>query len=88
MGVIYVDGVSIPNSDIFVLFPYLFKAKRQKNLIGFDDFIQKISDMGLLHLVYKKEVKYHVQQNERNLDESLRKVIKKDQSDINWWFLD
>ena len=84
---IFVDGVSIPNSDIFVLFPYLFKAKRRKNLIGFNDFFQKITDMGLLDLVYKREVNYHIPTNDRNLQESFKKT-KKDESDVNWWFLD
>ena len=81
-GVIYIDGVSIPHSDIFVLFPYLFKAKRRKNLTGFDNFFQKIADMGLLDLVYKREVKYFV---EKKVQE---KVTKTDDSDVNWWFLD
>ena len=50
-GVIFIDQVSIPNSDIFLLFPYLFKAKQPKNLNGFQDFVQKLSEMGLDHLI-------------------------------------
>ena len=34
-----------------MLFPYLFKRKRPKNLSGFQDFVEKISDMGLDHLI-------------------------------------
>ena len=50
-GIIFVDQTSIPNSDIYILFPYLFKKKHPKNLCGFQDFVQKISEMGLDHLI-------------------------------------
>ena len=49
-GIIYVDETSIPNSNIFELFPYLFRAKRPKGLIGFEDFCDKIVEMGLVRL--------------------------------------
>jgi hypothetical protein len=77
-GIIYVDGSAIPDANIFELFPYLFRAKRPKGLNGFEDFSQKIIEMGLSDLIYKRPQLYQ----SPNID-------KKDSKDnINWWFLD
>lgn len=93
LGVIFIDGVSIPNSDIFVLFPYLFKAKRPKTLVGFDDFLKKIDDMGLIDLVFKKQVNFYVQNSKERKKKEISLKIKDnhkndDKGDVNWWFLD
>ncbi len=74
-GVIFVDQTSVPNSNIFKLFPYLFKMKHPKNLTGFEDLQKKIHEMGLDHLIVKK---YKVQSSK----------VTKQSSTVNWWFLD
>ena len=79
-GVIYIDSIAIPNSDIFVYFPYLFKAKRRKDLHGFADFVQKIIDMGLSDLIFQKEINYHI--------DTPAQIRESDHKDINWWFID
>ena len=76
-GVIFIDQTSIPQSDIFKLFPYLFKTKRPKNLEGFDDFVQKLDFMGLTHLIAVKPKKI------TNLISSPSKNRSQ-----NWWYLD
>ena len=76
-GIIYVDETSIPNSNIFELFPYLFRAKRPKGLIGFEDFCDKIVEMGLSDFIFKKPKVY--KQNEPTKE-------TKDEK-LNWWFL-
>ena len=53
-GIIFIDQVSIPNSNIYHLFPYLFKQKHPKTLQGFDDFVNKIKEMGLDHLIVQR----------------------------------
>ena len=52
-GVIYIDQNSIPNSNIFTIFPYLFRRKVSKDIytLGFEDFLKKIVDMNLGHLL-------------------------------------
>ena len=75
-GVIFIDQVAIPESDIFILFPYLFKMKHPKTLNGFDDFVKKITDMGLDHLTLKKL-----------RPQNSSKPSKERLSD-NWWFLE
>ena len=76
-GVIFIDQVSIPNSDIFLLFPYLFKAKHPKNLNGLQDFVQKIKEMGLDHLIT-----VGIKKSTKNQDSPT-----KTGESVNWWFL-
>ena len=78
-GIIYVDEISIPSTDIYVLFPYLFKAKRPKNLLGFEDFVQKINCMGLYHLIYQKPKLYECSKSKNN--------PKPLENLANWWYL-
>jgi hypothetical protein len=73
-GIIFVDQVSIPDSNIYQLFPYLFKMKHPKNLCGFEDFQKKIFDMGLQHLIVKR---YNKPQTKNSKEATM-----------NWWFLD
>ena len=73
-GIIFIDQVAIPQSDIFVFFPYLFKHKHPKTLVGFSDFVQKLRDMQLQHLIVTKT----------------RTIPPSSQSSNpsgNWWFL-
>lgn len=46
-GTIFVDQVAIPGSNLFTVFPLLFKVRRSEKLIGLNELIQKINDMGL-----------------------------------------
>lgn len=52
-GVIYVNQTSIPDSNIYTLFPYLFRQKVPKDILnkGFPDFLKKVIDMNLGHLL-------------------------------------
>lgn len=78
-GVIYINKVSIPDSDIFHLFPYLFKAKHPKNLEGFQDFINQIHELGLSHLIKSPVLKSSI---------SKRQATEIDNpSTPNWWYL-
>jgi hypothetical protein len=65
-GTIFVDQVAVPGSNLFTLFPLLFKVRRSEKLIGLNELIQKINDMGLSSYIV----------NENKLK---RKLIDKDQ---------
>jgi hypothetical protein len=78
-GVIFLDDVSIPNSDIYVFFPNLFKGRYQKHLIGFSDFVQKIHEMGLTNLIKQKNVKVK--------NTSAATSPSNSASAGNWWYL-
>ncbi len=45
-GRIILDGVGIPGSNIYVIFPLLFKHKKESSLIGFNELKKKIDDLG------------------------------------------
>ena len=76
-----IDQTSIPESNIFVLFPHLFKNKNPKNLPGFQDFIEKIDEMGLSHLIRISSKASKAFAKSSNTSTDLP-------SSTNWWFLD
>ena len=78
-GIIFVDQISIPNSDIYIFFPYLFKRKHPKNLHGFEDFVQKIDQMGLGHLIVKG--------NQTKNPKSSLSSSGEGSSRVNWWYI-
>ena len=49
-GAILIDGVGIPASNIFLLFPLLFK-KDKVLLSGHSEFVNKLKEMKLQHLI-------------------------------------
>lgn len=71
-GTILIDEISIPESNIFVLFPLLFKRSKS-NLPGFNAFVNKIKEMGLDHLIKARPIKEV-------------KTIETTNSQ-NWWYL-
>ena len=81
---IFIDSVSIPNSDIFLYFPYLFKAKRRKNLPGYEDFVQKIIEMGLSDFIFKRKPNFYVSKEQEEENKKKNFGVGKP----NWWFLD
>ena len=46
-GRIIIDGIGLPSSNIFVIFPLLFKGKKESSLIGFKELKNKLEEMGL-----------------------------------------
>ena len=76
-GIIFIDQTSIPESDIFLFFPKLFKKSLPKNLPGFEDFVQKIADMGLDHLISSKSPK-----SDHISGEGSSKITSP-----NWWYI-
>lgn len=74
-GVLYINQESIPDSNVFVIFPYLFKQRVKKKIPGLMDFVQKITEMNLGHLITLK--------NKQPI------IIKRPSSTSagNWWYL-
>ena len=69
--------MSIPNSDVFHLFPYLFKSRHPKKLEGFEDFIGQIHEMGLSHLIKGPTYKTTISNTKDAVMSSAP----------NWWYL-
>ena len=80
-GTIFIDQTSIAESNIYTFFPFLFKSRRPKNLHGFDDFLRKIYEMGLTHLIKGPVYKSHVKTKILPLTSSSSNVKS------NWWYL-
>lgn len=81
-GVIYIDEQSVPGSNIFKLFPILFKKRASKNFSGLQDFINKINQMGLTHLI-----KYPIQHKEAmKLDAAISRTVPNTSTD-QWWYI-
>ena len=81
-GTIYIDATSLPGSNIFLIFPTLFKqTKNRKTLQGFDEVIEKLTGMGLAHLIVKPNVLPKVKAA------SEKPLSSGNSSAKNWWFL-
>ncbi len=71
-GTMFVDQVAIPGSNLFTLFPLLFKLRRSDKLIGLQDLIEKIDEMGLSsyivtsHNLKRKHIDKEKESNKRN----------------------
>jgi hypothetical protein len=53
-GVIFINQDSLPNSNIYVMLPELFKKAPNKKLPGFFEFTSEIATLGLGHLIEKQ----------------------------------
>jgi hypothetical protein len=87
-GIIFIDQVAIPGSNLFTLFPLLFKLRRSEKLIGLNDLIQKIDEMGLSsYIVHKNSLKRKSPQNKNH--QETEKKMKKDieNEDFPWYYL-
>ena len=82
-GHIFINQTAIPDSNIFQFMPLLFKRKA-KNPPGFADFVNKISEMGLDHLIaYRpKEVSFT---SKRSVEGS--GDFAANPSNDNWWYI-
>lgn len=90
-GHIYIDEQAIPNSNFFVLFPYLFRKVKPTKLTGFSDFKSKVEEMGLKHLILP--YKGHEKESKNNeLNEKKSKNVELQNSNFqstssNWWYI-
>jgi hypothetical protein len=51
-GVVFIDNISIPNSNVFMIYPHLFqKCLPKREISGLKEVIQKLDDMGLKKLI-------------------------------------
>ena len=82
-GHIFINQTAIPDSNIFQFMPLLFK-KREKNPPGFADFVNKIAEMGLDHLIAYRP---------KEILSVAKKTIQghgdfsADPKNDNWWYI-
>lgn len=83
-GVVYINGSSLPGSDMSLLLPELFKLAANKKLPGFFELVSEIASLGLGHLISKKMLRGLQRSkpiiNQKTIYEDLKK-------NDNWWFI-
>jgi galactitol-specific phosphotransferase system IIB component len=80
-GVIFIDQVSIPHSNIYEILPLVYKKKHpSKSIIGLQEFISKVNVMGYGNLINLKIPKSYKRKSE---------MIGEGQalSYENWWYI-
>jgi hypothetical protein len=82
-GVIFVNQVSIPGSNIFELFPFLYKSIKPKSVPGLLDFLAKIKEMGLQEYIVLSQKDSHKLEIPSRADQE----EQSGSSSTNWWFL-
>lgn len=87
-GVIFINSVGIPRSNIYLIFPKLFKKSKAQHLPGFLEFIQKIKDLGFENLIQNRE---HTLLEGLGVQKDDSKTIVphidlKDTS-VQWWYI-
>ena len=82
-GTLLIDQTSIPQSNIFVIFPLLFKAtKFATKLPGFEDLVLKIHEIGLGHLIKSKLRQGKVSSKKLTVTSEAPSA-----SNAKWWFI-
>ncbi|MBM3938511.1 MAG: hypothetical protein FJ333_07655 [Sphingomonadales bacterium] len=82
-GIIFVDEESIPSSNIFKFFPLLFKNRAPKRFTGFQDFVDKLQQMGLGHFI-----QYPIPKEVKKIDQIISKSLPRTStSEDHWWYL-
>lgn len=81
-GIVFIDQVSIPNSNFYVIFPLLFKRKKSNNVIGFNDVALKIKIMGLEDFILTKNIVKKTNIASSQLDQN-----NDPEKNIPWWYI-
>ncbi len=84
-GILFIDGVSIPNSNMFILFPNLFKKNCNFKLTGATELVAKIDQMGLKDFLPKSSLNdaKTINYEKRNSPTPEKEIVKNEQ----WWYL-
>lgn len=83
-GDLYIDGVCIPNADIFKIFPELYVKKLKRKLPGKDELVTKIAEKGWGKFIVRGIIKGLKRPPQYQLHEDTSSSIKKFK---NWWYL-
>jgi len=76
-GTIFINGESIPSSDIYKVFPALYKKSHGKSLAGFKEIVYKLKEMNLDHLFKNHQEKITIKPP----------TTQSSMSAKNWYFL-
>jgi hypothetical protein len=84
-GVIFIDQVGIPGSNMFKIYPLLFtKTTKTHNLTGLEDLRAKIQEMGLGDYLTKKTIQQFSGSGRQSTKKS---TLKANLSSDAWWYI-
>jgi len=85
-GALLINGESIPGSNMYLLFPALFK--RGKSYIGVKELVEKLHEMKLAHLITQKQFPSNkIAYKSVTLPKQGSEPPFKKAKSTNWWFL-
>lgn len=83
-GTLIIDNESIPNSNLFVIFPKLYVGSVRQKIPGFQELLNKIAELDLAPLINKKITKgFSTSKVISNRPELLKKIKENKQ----WWLI-
>lgn len=83
-GELYIDGVCIPNANIFQIFPELYVRKLKKNVFGKNELVTKIASKGWGKYIVRGIIKGLKRPPKYKMHENTESSIKEFK---NWWYL-
>lgn len=83
-GMLFINGISIPKSNFFLIFRKLFVQSKSK-LPGFDEFLNKLNELGLNNYV-KPKIETDTSQTLIESSNSVLPVLE-EQSNVQWWYI-
>jgi len=83
-GDLFIDSQSIPNSNIFVIFPELFNCKKKRPIFGLSELATKISTLGWGHLIVKGIAKGLKRPKNYKIHEKTQHSLSEFK---NWWYM-
>lgn len=83
-GELFIDGVCIPNADIFKIFPELYVRKIKKHLPGKNELATKIASKGWGKLILRGIIKGFKRPKKYQMHKDTLSSIKEFK---NWWYL-
>jgi hypothetical protein len=84
-GVVFIDGASLPDSNIFKLLPEIFKSNPNKKLPGFAEFVTELANLGHAHLLHKNLLRGLIRNGTIADHSTIYNYIK--QKPGNWYYL-
>jgi hypothetical protein len=80
-GIVFINQTAVPGSNIFEIFPFVFKSHKPKSIPGLLDFVTKIVEMGLENLIVLPKHSSLKTSTSKQLTQSATSISDK------WWFL-
>lgn len=83
-GELFIDGICIPNANIFKIFPELYVRKIKKHLSGKDELATKIASKGWGKYIVKGIIKSLKRPKNYQMHKDTTSSLK---AFKNWWYL-